>query len=275
MSFKVNEFTAEMNKNGAARADHFEMTISGIPAPVASEINFNSTSSSAETTARGMTYRIESTMLPGRTITPVEYKDYGVPYKIGGLPNYVDIEIQVILSEDLRERNFFLSWQDYIVGAHRTESGVSRGSQFDTAYYDEYKCDGITITQYSSTGQKVYEIQLIEAYPLVVGPVTSTWGTVEYLKQPVTFTYRYFTETPGAVNVEPTPPGVDPLLINALNAVARGPGAAKAFLNGQVTRAVAAPFSQLSQELPSPLRGITGPALARAQAVAQQKVFRF
>jgi hypothetical protein len=38
---------------------------------------------------------------------------------MGGRLNYVPLDIQIICSPDLREREFFMRWQDLIGGLHR------------------------------------------------------------------------------------------------------------------------------------------------------------
>ena len=211
MPFNINNFTAEINDKGFARSDFFEVIFTGFPLKVVAAIE-ESTSPPTNVRTDFLSLRAESVTVPQRAITPIEYKDYGAPFKIGSTANYIEIDVTFILSKDMRERNFFLAWQDVIAGDHRLKQTASRGSSFDLGYFDDYKCDGIEIIHYEGDENKdspSYITQLRDAYPLNVGPVTRSWASAEIMKQVVTFTYRYFTEKPsGSVGAQLPPEAV-------------------------------------------------------------------
>ena len=207
MPFNITNFTSEINDKGFARSDCFEVIFPGFPLKGVAAIE-ESTSPPTNVRTDFLSLRAESVTVPQRAITPIEYKDYGAPFKIGSTANYVEIDMTFILSSDMRERNFFLAWQDVIAGNHRLQSGNARGSSFDLGYFDEYKCDGIEIIHYEG-GKEIapsYITQLRDAYPLNVGVVTRSWASAEILKQSVTFTYRYFSEKPSGFVATPLRP---------------------------------------------------------------------
>ena len=207
MPFNITNFTSEINDKGFARSDFFEVIFTGFPLKVVAAIE-ESTSPPTNVRTDFLSLRAESVTVPQRAITPIEYKDYGAPFKIGSTANYIEIDMTFILSSDMRERNFFLAWQDVIAGNHRLQSGNARGSSFDLGYFDEYKCDGIEIIHYEG-GKEIapsYITQLRDAYPLNVGVVTRSWASAEILKQSVTFTYRYFSEKPSGFVATPLRP---------------------------------------------------------------------
>jgi hypothetical protein len=207
MPFNINGFTSEISKNGFARSDFFEVFFTGFPNKVVAAIKESTTPPlDMKNEAESLALRAESVTIPQRAITPIEYKDYGAPYKIGATANYIEIDVTFILSKNMRERNIFLAWQDVITGNHRLQSTVARGSSFDIGYFDDYKCDGIQINHYKGDNAKeeipsqpAYVTQLRDAYPLNVGPVSRSWASPEVLKQQVTFTYRYFAEKPSGL----------------------------------------------------------------------------
>ena len=185
MTFNINRFTAAINSTGAARADFFEVRFTGLPPGL------------GDRDTEKLSLRAEQVTVPQRAVTPIEYRDYGVPYKIGGIPNYIEIDMTFILSDDLQEREFFMAWQDLITGQHRRQNGISRGKEFDIGYFDDYKCSGIEILHYTGKlDDKLpsHKIKLIDAYPLNVATLSRAWAQPEILKQQVTFTYRYFIE---------------------------------------------------------------------------------
>ena len=210
MPFNITDFTAELNKGGIARSDFFEVVFTSLPPKVVQSVNRSTLlGPSYFTILDGLRFRADSVTVPQRAITPIEYKDYGAPFKIGSTANYIEIDVTFILSKDMRERNFFLAWQDVIAGDHRLKQTASRGSSFDLGYFDDYKCDGIEIIHYEGDESKdspSYTTQLRDAYPLNVGPVTRSWASAEIMKQQVTFTYRYFTEKPSGSTGAQLPP---------------------------------------------------------------------
>lgn len=188
MAFNIDAFTAEMHSVGFARASDFEVEIGGdILSKVGSSFGLSSS----------LMFRISNVTLPQRNVENVVYRDYGVPYKIGIETNYVDINMGIICSPDLREREFFMRWQDLIGGLHRNNNldADQRKSQFNPGYYDDYVCKkGITIYQLDQQGFKTYAVDLIDAYPSVVASINMDWNSVEVQKIDITMSFRYFEE---------------------------------------------------------------------------------
>ena len=178
MAFNIQSFVSNVSKNGFARTSDFFAEVSA-PIPDLGA-------------ARDLTFRIEATNIPMRTVQSIDYKDYGYPYKIGGLPNSVEIEMQILCSPDLRERDFFLKWQDLIVGDHRTNTSPN-SNQFEIGYYNDY-IGGVRIYQLNTEGLKTYEVELIEAYPMNVQGISKSWAQTDIQRMSVTMAYRYFKE---------------------------------------------------------------------------------
>jgi len=189
MAFDIDSFTAEMHSVGFARPSDFEVEISGsILSKVGSSFGLSSS----------LMFRVSTAELPQRNVENISYLEYGAPYKIGAGLNYVDTSIGIICSPDLREREFFMRWQDLIGGAHRMGdlNTDQRGSQFDIGYYDNYVAKkGITIYQLDQQGFKTYAVDLIDAYPIVISPLSLDWSNgSEVQKLNVTLAFRYFEE---------------------------------------------------------------------------------
>ena len=155
MAFDINRFSGEMAKNGIAKTSDFEVEISGahvsggagnafsliniidtVIQSTASAVGLGGILGGVWGVAESLSFRIDSVTMPQRSSSPISYETYGAPYKIGGPLNYVELEFSVICSPDLREREFFLAWQDLIGGDHRTGT-----TDFDMGYYDEYVCN--------------------------------------------------------------------------------------------------------------------------------------
>jgi len=189
MAFDIDSFTAEMHSVGFARPSDFEVEIGGdILSKVGSSFGLSSS----------LMFRVNTAELPQRNVEAISYAEYGAPYKIGGGVNYVDTPISIICSPDLREREFFMRWQDLIGGFHRNPDldADQRKNQFNIGYYDNYVAKkGITIYQLDQQGFKTHAVDLIDAYPIVVSPLSLSWANgSEVQVMNVTIAFRYFEE---------------------------------------------------------------------------------
>jgi hypothetical protein len=127
MPFNISNFNAEIAQSGIASPSFFEARILNYPSVLEPMMS------------RGMSYRIESVNLPGRTLTTLDQNYHGpvrrIPYRFTHQP----VTFSVILSRDMREREAFMKWQDFFVGHYRTSQNGLSISPFDTQYY----ADGI------------------------------------------------------------------------------------------------------------------------------------
>ena len=145
MPFTINEFTSELNKHGVAKSSDFSVIVSAPP-----QVN-----NGAET---WLPLRIESVNMPSRSLMTIEQRYHGptrfMPYSVIHTP----VTISVILSEDMREREFFMRWQDICsmqIGgsgdalARSGDNTPASDGKYDSNYYDDTVGLGsITIQQY-------------------------------------------------------------------------------------------------------------------------------
>ena len=118
--------------------------------------------------------------------------------------------MNIICSRDLKERFFFMKWQDLIVGKHRLTNGDFNESRrsFDIGYFNDYKSQNIKVNKYSGLGDNgrdltpVYTCTLIDAFPTLVGGLEMSWDNTEILKLPVSISYRYFIEESASAELE-------------------------------------------------------------------------
>ncbi len=192
MSFDINAFKSEIESIGYAKASDFEIEIGG---DILGKIGADFFLSSA------LAFRINAVDLPSRSLAVFNNQDYGVPYKHGGTPAYQDITITAICSPDLREREFFMRWQDLVVGDHRkgNKNADSRKVEFDYNYYDDYVAKrGVTIYKLDAAGFRTYAVDLIDVFPTLVGSLGLSWDSTDAMKLNVTLSYRYFEERSGS-----------------------------------------------------------------------------
>lgn len=177
--FNIQNMVSSLNTSGVASSSHFEVWITN-----------------TDKNSRGMSYRADTANLPGRTIMTTEHKfsNYGPINKVPYGQVYGDSTISFILSEDLREKEFFEKWQNQMVGTgaydykHHKMDG---SSNYNVKYFDDY-ASTVTIRQFGADGglRTIHILQ--EAYPILMGDVSMAWGSSDPAKLTVTFAYRNY-----------------------------------------------------------------------------------
>lgn len=124
MPFNISNFNSEIAKSGIASPSFFEAQILKYPSALESMMS------------RGMSYRIESVNIPGRTLTTLDQNYHGPVRKIPYRFTHQPVTFSVILSRDMREREAFMKWQDFFVGHYRTGQTGLATNPFDTQYYE-------------------------------------------------------------------------------------------------------------------------------------------
>lgn len=148
-------------------------------------------------------FRCEASSIPGRTFGLIEQKIYG-PVQRHPISNfYGDIRLTFICDDSMFEKIFFDAWLDVIslsapesfIDGNPIEAQKSQGSnmiKFDFAYKDEYT-SSIKIVQKDVTGEPVYEVSLIGAFPYAIDPMPLNWRHMDsYHRINVSFTYNYY-----------------------------------------------------------------------------------
>lgn len=137
-------------------------------------------------------FRCEKAELPGRSIATSDDTGGGGPaLKLPYDVTYSDLQISVICSADMKERVFFESWIDSIVGPAGDADGASNGGL--VSYFQDY-ARGVTleVQQLDEAGNVLISYQLNDVYPTVISPMNATWEEVNsYQRFGVTLFYRY------------------------------------------------------------------------------------
>ena len=194
--FNVQNMVSSLNKSGIAKSDHFEVMITG---PVGGAED-----------SRDLTVRADTVDIPGRNFGVVDHKftNVGPINRIPTMQTYTDVTVSFLLSEDIREKEYFEVWQDKIMdtGAFEVTGGregnnLSVGdvnfnteysnTRFMHKYFDKY-IGRVEIRQYGSGGNLASIHTLNEAYPIAVAPIGMNWGDDQPAKLAVTFAYRNY-----------------------------------------------------------------------------------
>ena len=127
---------------------------------------------------RRLNLRCEAAELPGRTIATTNMKIYGVEEKFPYMTSYSDISLTFIVGDDMREKKLFDAWLNWINPSY----------SYDIKYKADYTAI-IRINQYDVANKNTYSVDLMDAFPVAVNPLSLDWQSDGYHKLTVTFAY--------------------------------------------------------------------------------------
>ena len=140
-------------------------------------------------------FRCEKAEFPGRSIATSDDTGGGGPaLKLPYDVSYNDISISVICSADMKERVFFESWIDSIVGRAELKPTIAVTGGL-VSYFDDY-ARGVTLVvdQLDEAGNTLISYRMEDVYPITISPMNATWEEVNsYQRFGVTFFYRYYS----------------------------------------------------------------------------------
>jgi hypothetical protein len=143
---------------------------------------------------KDFSFRCEKAEFPGRSIATSDDTGGGGPaLKLPYDVTYNDISISVICSADMKERVFFESWIDSIVGRAGLTNKVPVGGLI--SYFDDYaRGVSLVVRQLDEAGNTLIRYRMNDVYPITISPMNATWEEVNsYQRFGVTFFYRYYS----------------------------------------------------------------------------------
>ncbi len=131
-------------------------------------------------------YLCEAVTLPMKSLASIAHDMYGPPREIPYRETFSESALSFILDDAFTVKKFFDDWQ----------AGIINPTTNNSSYYNDYVVP-ITITRLSNdatgfeTASDKYKIQLIEAYPTIVGEVALGHSQgADVLRLSITLKYR-------------------------------------------------------------------------------------
>ena len=193
-SFKISEFKSSIGK--PVRPNLFKAVLRGwekrsidINDQLADYLARNDVSNIDE-----FSFRCEKAEFPGRTIATSEDTGGGGPtLKLPYDVTYNDIQLSIICSADMKERLFFESWMDSIIGPAGMKSGASTGGL--VSYFEHYaRGISLEVQQLNEKGEIIIAYEMHDIYPTALSAMNATWEEVNsYQRFGVTLFYRHYT----------------------------------------------------------------------------------
>lgn len=182
--FNPNEFLSHINgNNGLAKPAKFEVNID-LPIPIVQITN-----QYGPDISRALSLQCEAAELPGKNFVTEDVKIYGPTFKVPFQTQYNDISLTFLCSGNFYERFLFDSWMNLIMPTDTNNLRFPKGDNL-TGYLTS-----VLIKQYDDVGNEIYNVKLIDAFPINVQAQTLNWSEDGFHRLTVVFSYlRYETE---------------------------------------------------------------------------------
>lgn len=187
-SSNINQIVEEIKSSGLAYSNRYEVTIN---TPAIMQISNLSI-------MRSISLRCDSVTIPGRSFSTTPFRYYGparnMPYEqiYSG-----EVGLTFILSEDLRERDFFESWM----------AGISNLTDYKMEFYNNYTSTMEIDVINKDQDAPLYKFTVDEIYPKALGDIQVGYDKDnDFMRQDVTMSYRKYSVTAIPRKYPPRPP---------------------------------------------------------------------
>ena len=184
MSVWIDNFKAEIGKYGVAESNKFEVMIDP-PAKMQSLPTELGSLTSNEKAS--LVIRAESVNLAGRAIDQMDDSNiYGPIRQLpAGVTYAEDVEISFIMSRNFWERGYFDTWQHQIFDKNTWNIG----------YYNNF-IGSIAVYALDRHQNRIWGMVYHECWPKVIGAANFNMSSLEVVKLPINFAFRYWTQIP-------------------------------------------------------------------------------
>ena len=173
MAFSISKFRSTALNNAGARANLFEVQMTGATV--------------AGLNASEFTFSCKAAQIPSSSVAVVEVPYFGRVVKVPGNKTFENWTVTIINDEDFLIRNAMEKW---ITGMGTHEGNVSTISAGDGTLYGQ-----ATVSQFGKTGGSALETyNFVNIFPINVAAIDLAWDTNDAVEEfTVEFAYDYWT----------------------------------------------------------------------------------
>lgn len=135
--------------------------------------------------SRYLALQCEAAELPGKTFQTADVKIYGPTFKVPYQTQYSDMSLTFLCTNEFYERKLFDRWMECI---HPTDTNNLRFPKGQSSRY----LTNIKIIQYDDFIKQIYAVELIDAFPIGVAPMSLNWAEDGFHRLSVQFGYQRF-----------------------------------------------------------------------------------
>lgn len=138
--------------------------------------------------SRYLAAQCEMAELPGKTLMTHKAQIYGPGYQVPYQSEYRDMNMTFYCTNNFSERKLFDRWMEAIIPSDTNNPRFPKG---ETSRY----MTNITIIQYDDIANRIYAVQLIDAFPIGIAPQQLSWGDDNFHRLSVNFAYQRYKVT--------------------------------------------------------------------------------
>ncbi len=135
--------------------------------------------------SRYLALQCETAELPGKTLQTADVKIYGPTFKVPYQTQYADTSLTFICTNQFYERKLFDHWMESIMPSDTNNLRFPKGNQ--SRYMTNIK-----IIQYDDFIKQIYAVELIDAFPIGIGPQSLNWADDGFHRLTVQFAYQKY-----------------------------------------------------------------------------------
>ena len=179
MAFTINEFRNSALAKGGARANLFDVTMTGAGA--------------AGLNASEFTFACKAAAIPAMTVATIDVPYFGRTIKVPGNKTFENWTVTIINDEDFKIRNGFEKWiaamgtHDKNVATIGTDFTASGGTLFGNA----------TVKHYNKSNDKtIAEYKFVNMFPVSLSEIALGWDANDAIEEfTCEFAYDYWLHT--------------------------------------------------------------------------------
>ena len=173
MAFTISEFRGKALNNAGARANLFDVTMTGAAA--------------AGLNASEFTFACKAAQIPPMAVATIDVPYFGRTIKVPGNKTFDNWTVTIINDEDFIVRNGFEKWIA-AMGTHAKNISILKA---DEIY------GNATVKHYNKSNDKtIAEYKFVNIFPVAVSEITLGWDANDAIEEfTVEFAYDYWTHT--------------------------------------------------------------------------------
>ena len=183
----INNFISVINKySDFQRQSRFQVRFpQSIPGPTSADSS--------------LLYKCESVEIPGRSLNTFEHRTYGPVVKYPVQSFFSEITCVFFCTGNVSKRRYtgliekraFEDWMNWINTYPTSASQKASIAYHNFKYKNEYAKE-IIIDCFDLNDNPSYRINIVNAYPVAISPISMNWASEEITRVAVSFSYDYF-----------------------------------------------------------------------------------
>jgi hypothetical protein len=200
MAFNINSFKSNLQDYGYLKTNQFEVLVTPPPILFSRNLNILGTPFAVGRVLYNTRFRIEQVNVPGISLISSDISRYGVgpTQKQPFNAQYQDVTFSILVDGYADAWQFWYNWIRTIYQFNGKEStlfgldGANPTPNYTAEYKDRYS-SVMQIVIYDNYGNAIQRVNLYEAFPSSLRPVSMTWGNGDLIRLAVSITYSSYT----------------------------------------------------------------------------------